>query len=135
MGYLKERELEGYRPIRIERAYHLTQPVAVVAFDRALEAFAASISPQWARKAKQLIVDPRWRSAIRRAWSVTNAEGTFACESLEHLREHLGRRRVDRFTIKLDFRVRQACARRSQHWQPCGRDIRSVDARNCPSGV
>ncbi len=102
---MKERDLEGFRPVRIERAYHLTAPVAVVAFERTLEAFASSISPQWAANVDALLVDDRFRFAIRRWWEITNVDGKFACESLDQLRDHLGRRHVDRFSIKLDFRA------------------------------
>src|SRR3989442_1578561 len=99
MGYLKHLELEGPKPLRIEKTYRLTKPVGSRQFREAFEAFAVSVIPAPFRAEPR--VNASMREGVDRSFAVTDADGKFACESLDQLQEHLGSRRVENFGLKL----------------------------------
>src|SRR3989442_13601369 len=99
MGYLKHLELEGPKPLRIEKTYRLTKPVGSRQFREAFEAFAVSVIPAPFRAEPR--VNASMREGVDRSFAVTDADGKFACESLDQLQEHLGSRRVEKFGLKL----------------------------------
>jgi len=91
------------KPVQVERTFQLSKGVGIADIRSLFEAFGDTIFPEPFRQLKEY---SQFRDAtIRRSFSVTDQEGKFTGDSLPQLADHLGRRRVERFAIKLDAPV------------------------------